>query len=194
MDKNAFRGQNAYVLFRTESNMSDAEPSMTAINDVVRAYWRLIEQRGWKTDRLDASVSWLKHDISTALWVRGWEAYGVLSDEPKRHCGQYPRPGGKGGTLEICVHTYVVPEAVEYEWQPFLRDVQEWIFYSHWTSVKAAVRLYHKPTDSIAECREVDPVYDLSRGKYTLQCNRQAAWSFLLDHLRNLDTIPPPER
>ena len=92
------------------------------------------------------------------------------------------------------MQTYVVPEAAEYEWRPFLKDVQEWVFYSHWTSVKAAVRLCHKPTDSLAECREVDPVYDLSLGQYTLQCHRQAAWSFLLDHLRNLDASPPLER
>jgi protein subunit release factor A len=188
MDIDAFRGRNAYVLLGNDSHVASTGLAAIAVNEVTNAYSRVTEQRGWRTDRLNAWVSWRHYDKSATIRVSGWEAFGVLSEKQNRHCGQYARPGGKGRRVEVCVQAYVVPEAYEYEWEPYLKDVREEVFYSFASAgmspVAAGVSLTHKPTLSSTSCREVDPIYAPGLGQYTLERNRNAAWSFLLDHLR----------
>lgn len=186
---NDLRGRDAYLLLHCDTQSVAHELAFVAVKEVEKTYTRLIHERGWRLEHLDASVSWMPHGIVRAFWVRGWEAYGVLSEEPERHCAAYPRPRGKGSTVDVCVQAYVAPEAAEYEWGPFLREVREWNYYSFGSTgprqdVPAAIRLYHDPTGNFVECWEATRASTLKAGHYARECNRKAAWSFLLHRFR----------
>ena len=192
MNINDFKGRNSYVLLSVkDSGVPNLVFPATAVEDVMNAYSRIADQRGWKADQLDVWISWERSCLTHTLWVRGWESYGVLLEDQDLHCRQYARPDGRGRAVEVCVSVYVVPEASEYEWQPFLDEVHEEVFYTFESAggkppVAAGIRLHHKPTGSGTDCREVIPVYAPGLRQYTLECNRKAAWSFLLDRLRTL--------
>jgi len=193
MDIDALRGRNAYILLCNDNPIRNSELAASALNDVADIYLRLVEQRGWKTERLDASVSWGGNGMSQTLWVKGWEAYGVLSEEPDRYCNRYARPNAKHDTLEVWSRAYVVPETQEYEWKPFRGEVREHVFWSFASTgpgdgiAPAGVRLYHKPTGNGTDCREIERIRVSGRQPYILECNRKAAWSFLLHRLRGTD-------
>jgi protein subunit release factor A len=180
---------NAYICFRYLDRFPDSE-TRQVIQNITNDYLRFAQQQRWKSQPLRLSLSSQSETLDGGLLMEGWAVYDTLSNE----FGRQPirsRTAVQASRKQAVVETVIIPGISDEERIPYQNDVKEERFYAFESaglpySLRAAVRLYHLPTNTVATSLEATRIYDLSRERYTLECNRTASWSLLLYSLRSL--------